>query len=200
MCLKNSLSISLKSTVSLSFFLSISQTRDLHEWFYSLPAIILPSLQQCFLKYACPTFPHHLPNSNGCPLLSPLFSSASSALLSATLLCLWLTQFPGLIHTAVLRQTVERQTDWQTDRHKGTSTSWHGCLCCARYCAHPPFTRMNPSFSASLCQTQLRFFVFTAPDTHTHTYTLPLLLLHNIIYCLVWRENRRLIHFLTDLL
>lgn len=185
--------ISLKSTVSPSHSLSISQTRDLHEWFYSLPAIILPSLQQCFLKYACPTFPHHLPNSNGCPLLSPLFSSASSPilpLLSATLLYLWLTQFPGLIHPAVLRQAVERQTDWQTDT-KGTPTSRHGCLCCAHYSAHPPLYENNPSLSASLCQTRLGFFVFMAPDARTRTRT-------RTIYSLVCRENRRLIHCLTD--
>lgn len=29
-----------------------------------------------------------------------------------------------------------------------------------------PFVRMNPSLSASQCQTQIRFFVLVAPDTH----------------------------------
>lgn len=139
--------------------------RDLHEWFYSLPAIILPSLQQCFLKYACPTFPHHLPNSNGCPLLSPPFSSASSPLLlllSATLLYLWLTQFPGLIHPVVSRQTVEQQTDWLTDRHKAHQRAGIDAYAVPTH----PFARMNPSLSASWCQTQIRFFVFAAPDTN----------------------------------
>lgn len=78
--------------------------------------------------------------------------------------------------------------DWLTDT-KGTPTSRHGCLCCAHYSAHPPLYENNPSLSASLCQTRLGFFVFMAPDARTRTRT---------IYSLVCRENRRLIHCLTD--
>lgn len=63
-----------------------------------------------------------------------------------------------------------------------------------------PFARMNPSLSVSLCQTQLHFFVFTAPDAHTctHSHRLPRLFLHNTIYCLVWTENWNLLGRLTD--
>lgn len=96
--------LSLKSTVSPSH--SISQSRDLHEWFYSQPAIILPSLSSsAFLNMHALHFPTtfqiqmDVPCSRLCSLLPlPLFL----LLLSATLLYLWLTQFPGLIHPAVL--------------------------------------------------------------------------------------------------
>lgn len=52
-----------------------------------------------------------LQKSNGCPLFMPLFSSA-------TLLYLWLTQFPGQIHPAVWRLGQENvlQTDRQTQK------------------------------------------------------------------------------------
>lgn len=156
----------------MSHSLPISQTTDLHDWFYSLPAIILPFLQQCFLKYACPTFPHHLPNSNGCPWLSPLFSSASSPflpLLNATLLYLRLTQFPGLIHprrwgrlcSSRLTET-DRQTDTKADQQAGKDASAVPITVPTH-----PLGRLNPSLSAFFCQTQLFFFVLTAPDVHT---------------------------------
>lgn len=167
-----------------SHSLSFSQTIDLHEWFYSLQAIILPSLLQCFLKYACPTFPNHLPNSNGCPLLLPLFVSASSphpasapimpllpsCLCSLQLLfiCGW-PNFQGLIHPAVFRQTEELQIDWLTDRQAGIDASAEPITV-----PKPPHRQNNSSPYVALCQTRLCFFVFKAPDmlayTHAHAH------------------------------
>lgn len=89
-------------------------------------------------------------------------------LLCATPLYLWLTQFPGLIHPAVLRQTVERQpwlTDWQTDTKAHQQAGTDASAVPITVPTHP-FARMNPSLSASWCQIQIRFFVFPAPDTH----------------------------------
>lgn len=37
---------------------------------------------------------------------------------------------------------------------------------CPLLCPPTPFVRMNPSLPAFWCQTQIRFFVFAAPDTH----------------------------------
>lgn len=103
---------------------------------FSLPAIILPSLQQCFLKYACPTFPQHLPKFKWmstalASILFSLLSPPASALLPATPMYLWLTQFPGFDPYCGVEAD-------GSDRHKGTSTSWHGSVCGAHCCAHPP--------------------------------------------------------------
>lgn len=207
---KKSASVSLKSTGLPSHSLSISQTRNLHEWFHWLPAIILPSLQQCFLKYACPTFPHHLPNSNGCPLLLPLFSSASSLLLSllpATPLYLQLTQFPGLIHTADFRQTVEQQIDWQTDRHKGhTNKLARMPLLCPLLCPPTSFlrewTHHSPPPSEKRSSDSLFLWPQTRAHTHSHisTYTNPPALTQTHLLFGLKREKWRLIYCLADML
>ena len=91
------------------------------------------------------------------PALASLFSSTSSLLLrllSAIPLYLWLTQFPGLIHPAVVRQPMERQTDWQTQRHIH-KLAWIPMLC-------PP--------TQVLC-------LHSSTHTHTHTHT------QSLIHC-----------------
>lgn len=55
-----------------------------------------------------------------------------------------------------------RLTDWLTDRHKAHQRAGIDAYAVPTH----PFARMNPSLSASWCQTQIRFFVFAAPDTN----------------------------------
>lgn len=95
-------------------------------------------------------FVHHFQKSNGCPLLLPLFSSA-------TLLYLWLTQFPGRIHPAVWR--LEQGNVLQTDRHnRHTSQLALMPLLCPVEC--PPTLMRIASVSSFLSQTRLLFLLF----------------------------------------
>lgn len=152
-------------------------------------------LQQRFLfffKYACPTFPHHLLNPNGCPpapasvlLQTPLPSRLPlpPPLLSTTayfFFYLQLTQFPGLIHRAVLQAHCKggRQADGQTDTI-GIASSWQRWLCCAHQSAHTsPFTRIThrsppprakPGAASLSSRVQTHEFILIDPRTHTHT-------------------------------
>lgn len=93
-----------------------------------------------------------LQKSNGCPLLLPMFSSA-------TLLYLWLTQFPGWIHPAVwrLEQGNVLQTDGQTEKH--TSQRAYVPLLCPLECPPTPITRIA-SVSSYLSQTRFLLLLF----------------------------------------
>lgn len=164
---------------------SISLTRDLHEWFSHCQLLYSPLSSSAFLNMHALHFPTTFQIQMDVPCSPLLFSSSSSPLLpllSATPLYLWLTQFSGLIHPAVLRQTVERQTDWQIDTKAHQQAGMDASTVPITVPTHP-FARMNPSLSAYLCQTQLRFFVFTAPDTHTYIhYTPPAPPQHHLLF------------------
>lgn len=100
-------------------------------------------------------FSSTLQKSNGCPLLSPMFSSA-------TRLYLWLTQFPGWIHAAV-RETgagerlADRQTDRQTQKH--TRQRAYMPLRCPLECPPTPITRIA-SVSSYLSQARFLLLLF----------------------------------------
>lgn len=188
-----------------------SQTKDLHEWFYSLPAIIPPSLSvsvsrslssSAFLNMHALHFSttFQIQMDVPCSLsYSPLPSSTTA---SATPLYLSLTQFSGLIHPVVLRQSAEEQTDRQAARENvrqtQSSINWLASmpLLCPLLC--PPtllqeWTHHSPPPGAKPRYAPLSW--------RLQTHTLPLLLLSQKPFHNLERgENWRLSLGFTDLL
>lgn len=132
--------------------------------------------------------------------LYSLLPSLSSFLCSLKLrcICVW----PNFQVWSILQFGGRLWSSRLTDRHKRHTNMLASMpQLCPLLCPPTPlfFARMNPSLSAFLCQTQLRFFVFMAPDTrNTHTQTPPAPLQNHLLFGLK-RENRRLIHCLTDM-
>lgn len=65
------------------------------------------------------------------------------------------------------------ETDRQTDKTKAHQLAGINASAVPITVPTHPFARMNPSLSASWCQTRIRFFVLTAADTHATPPALP---------------------------
>lgn len=133
---------------------------------FSLPLFLSLShtLEPCFLKYACPTFfsPTTLQNSNECPSLVPLFSSAFLCFI-----CGW----PNFQVGSILQfgDWRGRMSSIETDRHKRHTSqlAWMPLLCPLE-CPPTPITRI-----ARLSSLAAKLSIFCYHGGYTVRYTLP---------------------------
>lgn len=169
-----------KSIVSFSFAIHQSDGRcarviHLTASYYSpFPLFLSLTLQPCFLKYACPTFfsPTTLQNSNGCPSLVPLFSSAFLCFI-----CGWPNfQVGSIMQFGDWRG---RMSSIETDRHKRHTSqlAWMPLLCPLE-CPPTPITRI-----ARLSSLAAKLAIFCYHGGCTVRYTLPAPPLYYLQFC-----------------